>query len=183
MSSDDEDFVFYGTPIEREEEVTTRRKKAIAGASGQLRTALQPWKQEVTDEEGRRRFHGAFTGGFSAGYYNTVGSKEGWTPQSFTSSRKNRAEVKQQSIFNFLDEDEQAELEGRSLGTATLFDTFGLTAAELARKQAEKEQKERPSTIPGPVPDELIAPATESIGSCQIVIKNGVAAGQVHKGF
>lgn len=32
---------------------------------------------QVTDEEGRRRFHGAFTGGFSAGYYNTVGSKEG----------------------------------------------------------------------------------------------------------
>jgi G patch domain-containing protein 1 len=31
--------------------------------------------QEVTDEQGRRRFHGAFTGGFSAGYYNTVGSK------------------------------------------------------------------------------------------------------------
>lgn len=29
------------------------------------------------DEEGRRRFHGAFTGGYSAGYYNTVGSKEG----------------------------------------------------------------------------------------------------------
>lgn len=31
----------------------------------------------------------------------------GWTPQSFTSSRKNRAEVKQQSIYNFLDEDEK----------------------------------------------------------------------------
>jgi len=31
----------------------------------------------VRDEEGRRRFHGAFTGGFSAGFYNTVGSKEG----------------------------------------------------------------------------------------------------------
>lgn len=27
---------------------------------------------EVYDGEGRRRFHGAFTGGFSAGYYNTV---------------------------------------------------------------------------------------------------------------
>ena len=31
----------------------------------------------VLDEQGRRRFHGAFTGGFSAGYFNTVGSKEG----------------------------------------------------------------------------------------------------------
>lgn len=35
------------------------------------------WKQEVRDDQGRRRFHGAFTGGFSAGYYNSVGSKEG----------------------------------------------------------------------------------------------------------
>lgn len=34
-------------------------------------------EQVVTDERGRRRFHGAFTGGFSAGYFNTVGSKEG----------------------------------------------------------------------------------------------------------
>lgn len=32
----------------------------------------------------------------------------GWTPQSFVSSRKNRAEVKQQNILNFLDEDEKA---------------------------------------------------------------------------
>lgn len=31
----------------------------------------------------------------------------GWTPQSFTSSRKSRAEVKKQSIFNFLDDDEK----------------------------------------------------------------------------
>lgn len=47
MPSDDEDFVYYGTPIEREEEITTRKKKAVAEASGQLRTALPPWKQEV----------------------------------------------------------------------------------------------------------------------------------------
>ena len=42
---------------------------------------------EVTDEQGRRRFHGAFTGGFSAGYYNTAGSAEGWAPATFKSSR------------------------------------------------------------------------------------------------
>ncbi|KAK3625736.1 hypothetical protein LTR56_020240 [Elasticomyces elasticus] len=45
------------------------------------------WKQEVLDDRGRKRLHGAFTGGFSAGYYNTVGSKEGWTPGTFVSSR------------------------------------------------------------------------------------------------
>lgn len=47
MDSDEEDFVFYGTPIEREDDITTsRKKKSVAEASGQLRT-LAPWKQEV----------------------------------------------------------------------------------------------------------------------------------------
>ncbi|KAK4801265.1 hypothetical protein SAY86_021752 [Trapa natans] len=171
MDSDQEDFVFHGTPIEREEDHSSRKKKALAESSGNLRS-LPAWKQEVRDEEGRRRLHGAFTGGFSAGYYNTVGSKEGWTPQSFTSSRKNRAEVKQQSLVNFLDEDEKAELEGRSLAASSKFDTFGFTAAEFARKQAEKENRSRPSAIPGPVPDEIILPAAESIG-IQLLKKMG----------
>jgi G patch domain-containing protein 1 len=75
FDDDDEDLVVYGTPIEREEDTSARKRRAVAEA-GQLR-ALPAWKQEVRDEEGRRRFHGAFTGGFSAGYYNTVGTKEG----------------------------------------------------------------------------------------------------------
>ncbi|OMO63875.1 SWAP/Surp [Corchorus olitorius] len=179
MDSDEEDYVFFGTPIEREEEITNRRKKAAAESSGNLRSVV-PWKQEVRDEEGRRRFHGAFTGGFSAGYYNTVGSKEGWAPQSFTSSRKNRAEVKQQSIFSFLDDDEKAELEGQHLGTSSQFDTFGFTAAEYARKQANKEQKQRPSAIPGPVPDELVVPAAESIG-VKLLLKMGWRHGRTIK--
>ena len=37
----------------------------------------------VLDKQGRRRFHGAFTGGFSAGYYNTVGTKEGILSQYY----------------------------------------------------------------------------------------------------
>lgn len=177
MDADEDDFVFYGTPIEREDDVsTTRKKKAVAEASGQLRT-LVPWKQEVRDEEGRRRFHGAFSGGFSAGYYNTVGSKEGWTPQTFTSSRKNRAEIKKQSIVSFLDEDEKAELDGDSLGTSSQFDTFGSTAAEIARKQAEKEQQQRPSAIPGPAPDEIVLPASDSIG-VSLLLKMGWRRGR-----
>ncbi|KAK9105507.1 hypothetical protein Scep_022351 [Stephania cephalantha] len=172
MDSDEEDFVFFGTPIEREEEATlSRKKKSAAEAAGQLRT-LPAWKQEVRDEEGRRRFHGAFTGGFSAGYYNSVGSKEGWTPQSFTSSRKKRAEVKEQNIFSFLDDDEKTEMESHSLATSLQFDTFGFTAAEIARKQAEKEQKKRSSVIPGSVPDEILIPAANSIG-VKLLLKMG----------
>lgn len=39
------------------------------------------------------------------------------------------------------------EMEGR-LGTSMQYDTFGFTAAELARKQAEKEQKQRCCIVP-----------------------------------
>lgn len=39
------------------------------------------------------RFHGAFHGGFNAGYFNTVGSEKGWTPSAFVSSRSQRADA------------------------------------------------------------------------------------------
>lgn len=112
------------------------------------------------------------------------------------------------------------------MGASMQFDTFGLTAAELTRKQIDKEQEKRllatscthshiytivhhiivvvirydgtrflllefiycsinngyfgsifmcmssclrPSAIPGPVPDELVVPTSESIGSIQII--------------
>lgn len=52
------------------------------------------------------RFHGAFTGGFSAGYFNTVGSEEGFKPKSFVSTRQNRAERKFVSAKDFMDQDD-----------------------------------------------------------------------------
>jgi hypothetical protein len=45
VDSDDEDLVVYGTPIEREEDTSARKRRAVAEA-GQLR-ALPAWKQEV----------------------------------------------------------------------------------------------------------------------------------------
>ncbi len=43
-----------------------------------IRKPVPVHEQTVKDEKGRyQRFHGAFTGGFSAGYFNTVGTKEG----------------------------------------------------------------------------------------------------------
>jgi hypothetical protein len=60
----------------------------------------------VVDEQGRRRFHGAFTGGFSAGFYNTVGSEEGWKPQTFASGRNSKGEFKQQSVHDFADDED-----------------------------------------------------------------------------
>ena len=37
-------------------------------------------KQNRRKRQYTERLHGAFTGGFSAGHYNTVGSKNGWKP-------------------------------------------------------------------------------------------------------
>ena len=131
-SDDEDDYVFYGTPIDDDEETRAgqRRKEikdpaltrqlplhkqvsgvantsapgAVAcmhlmtGAGLPLKTrslrAMRLLAQEVTDAEGRRRFHGAFTGGYSAGYYNTVGSLEGWAPSTFKSSRDTRTETR-----------------------------------------------------------------------------------------
>ncbi|KAJ7483173.1 hypothetical protein FB451DRAFT_1438693 [Mycena latifolia] len=68
------------------------------------------WKQDVRDEKGRRRLHGAFTGGFSAGYFNTVGSKEGFTPSTFISSRGDRSKKKASRPEDFMDEEDLQEL-------------------------------------------------------------------------
>lgn len=62
-------------------------------------------EQVAVDERGRRRFHGAFTGGFSAGYFNTVGSKEGWAPSTFKSSRSDRNSFKSQNVLDFMDDE------------------------------------------------------------------------------
>lgn len=51
---------------------------AFVLADEPLKKPIPLHEQTVKDEKGRyQRFHGAFTGGFSAGYFNTVGTKEG----------------------------------------------------------------------------------------------------------
>ena len=49
-------FVYYGTPLPPQDP-DVRDDGSYAPV----------WKQEVRDEQGRKRLHGAFTGGFSAG--------------------------------------------------------------------------------------------------------------------
>jgi G patch domain-containing protein 1 len=127
---------------------------------------VQPWKQEVRDENGRRRLHGAFTGGFSAGYFNTVGSKEGWAPKQFVSSRSKRASETakastaaaaaggdddddgdvngskadgEQKATDFMDQEDLEQfglVEG--LVAREDFDMLGGTAAELARRKRDQ---------------------------------------------
>ncbi|CAM6082553.1 unnamed protein product [Calypogeia fissa] len=167
--NDDDDNVVYGTRLVDEDELG-RSKGKLATQKGQVRQ-VAPWKQEVTDSEGRRRFHGAFTGGFSAGYWNTVGSKEGWTPSTFSSSRNKRAGKKEQTVYEFLDEDEKEELKVKELVLSAEYDALGSSAAELARRNSSNEINLWSSVVPGLVPDEIVA-ESQSIG-IKLLMKMG----------
>lgn len=52
------------------------------------------------------RLHGAFTGGFSSGYFNTVGSKEGWEPTTYKSGRDHRADTVRMTAAEMMDEED-----------------------------------------------------------------------------
>jgi hypothetical protein len=93
-----------GTPFKTDDEKLQRKVNKMN---------QKPWEQEARDEQGRRRFHGAFTGGFSAGYFNTVGSKEGWAPSKFVSNRGSKGDApKQQSVTDYMDEEDIKEQVG-----------------------------------------------------------------------
>lgn len=99
------DLVLYGTPFPASEEADPKKFVPV-------------WKQQATDEKGRKRFHGAFTGGFSAGYFNTVGSKEGWAPSAFKSSRGVKpscAATSVVSVEDFMDEEDLADYTAKKL--------------------------------------------------------------------
>ncbi|EFJ49630.1 hypothetical protein VOLCADRAFT_104208 [Volvox carteri f. nagariensis] len=161
--SEEQDYHFYGTPLEDEQEGRASAYRRPVKDPAQIRT-LPIWKQEATDEQGRKRFHGAFTGGFSAGYYNSVGSSEGFQPASFKSSRSSRQAVVQQSVDDFLDEDEREARSRTVLTVKNDYDTFGTVAADTARSAAQREAQQRPSLIPGPIIEELVVPVASGVG-------------------
>ncbi|XP_043099865.1 G patch domain-containing protein 1 isoform X2 [Puntigrus tetrazona] len=169
MASDedsDEDFVSYGTPLEPLEEDEPIRKP------------VPVHEQTVKDEKGRyKRFHGAFTGGFSAGYFNTVGSKEGWTPSTFVSSRQQKAERQNARPEDFMDEEDFGE-HGIAPQEIITTDDF---ASE--RKDQLKDKARTVSSLAALIPgdtgllEELIAPARSSIG-VELLRKMGWKDGQ-----
>lgn len=124
----------------------------------------------MKDEQGRRRFHGAFTGGFSAGYYNTVGSAEGWTPSEFVSSRSNRSNLKNSRPEDFMDEEDKQMLSDATRITATEdFGAPGSVQRDLARKRATAVNMQASGSVLGALSDtmidDLIIPTSESIGA------------------
>ncbi|KAI0343331.1 hypothetical protein BDW22DRAFT_1407187 [Trametopsis cervina] len=127
------------------------------------------WKQEVRDEKGRRRLHGAFTGGFSAGYFNTVGSKEGWAPATFVSSRSDRAKKQKARPEDFMDEEDLAEIqESRQLVDENEEMDFGGTKSEL---QTEDD------SVANALAASLAPPVKDSVGA-RILKKMGWRIGQ-----
>lgn len=119
--SDDDTFVTIGTPFDVPVDEVPLKKQAKVS------------DQIVVDKQGKRRFHGAFTGGFSAGYFNTVGSKEGWTPSTFVSSRTKKQEEEETSLTaqqrpeDFMDDEDFSEhgIAPRQLQTTDLFKSTG----------------------------------------------------------
>ncbi|XP_007539531.1 G patch domain-containing protein 1 [Erinaceus europaeus] len=164
-SDSEEDLVSYGKGLEPLEE-GERPKKPVP---------LQD--QTVRDEKGRyKRFHGAFSGGFSAGYFNTVGSKEGWTPSAFVSSRQNRADRSVLGPEDFMDEEDLSEF-GIAPKAIVTTDDFASKTKDRIREKA-RQLAAATAPIPGAtLLDDFITPAKLSIGF-ELLRKMGWKEGQ-----
>lgn len=144
-----EDHLFLGTPLEELDEDEIPRKK------------FQP-DLTVRDAQGRRRFHGAFTGGFSAGFFNTVGTKEGWTPSTFKSSKSNKSEKFSSRPQDFMDEEDLGEF-GIAPQKIQVRDDFVDFAEQRKRLRDPPRMNQGP--IPGSPPlKNLFKPVSQSIG-------------------
>ncbi|KAG8274095.1 G patch domain-containing protein 1 [Homalodisca vitripennis] len=161
--SDDEDFVVYGTPLDPIDEDTIPKKRPLTIED-----------QVAKDKYGRRRFHGAFTGGFSAGFFNTVGSLEGWKPSQFTSSRSTKSQSKVQRPEDFMDEE---DMEEHGIAPKVLRPTGDYRSSEgTSRKRQMTQFSDGP--IPGmPVLRTLLEPIRETVG-IKLLMKMGWKPGQ-----
>ncbi|NXN92515.1 GPTC1 protein, partial [Rhinopomastus cyanomelas] len=163
--SEEDDLVSYGNPLQQLQE-GERIKKPVP---------LQ--EQTVKDAKGRyQRFHGAFTGGFSAGYFNTVGTKEGWTPSTFVSSRQKRADRTVFGPEDFMDEEDLSEF-GIAPKDITTTDDFASKAKDRIKEKA-KQIAGAVAAIPGTTAfDDLIGPSKITVG-IELLRKMGWKDGQ-----
>ncbi|KAH8261247.1 hypothetical protein KR044_005811 [Drosophila immigrans] len=145
----------FGTPLEPLEKDVVPAKKPLSIED-----------QIVKDENGKRRFHGAFTGGFSAGFWNTVGSLEGWTPQNFKSSRGEKAAAVQQRPEDFMDKEDLGEFGIAPQGIRTR-DEFAKDSEKEQRTGQRKRKLMQPEVdgpIPGvPVLEQLLRPVRDKV--------------------
>ncbi|XP_060519850.1 G patch domain-containing protein 1 homolog [Cylas formicarius] len=148
---ENENFCFYGKPLDPYDEDAFPKRRPISVE-----------EQIATDAQGRRRFHGAFTGGFSAGFFNTVGSLEGWTPREFKSTRQEKALLHKQKPEDFMDEEDLGE--------------FGIAPQVVkATKEFSTSKKRKKQFSDGPIPGEpvlhkILESGNETVG--YILLKN-----------
>eukprot|EP00088_Acartia_fossae_P044860 TRINITY_DN4789_c0_g1_i1.p1 TRINITY_DN4789_c0_g1~~TRINITY_DN4789_c0_g1_i1.p1 ORF type:complete len:897 (-),score=275.21 TRINITY_DN4789_c0_g1_i1:324-3014(-) len=158
---EDEGYIIFGKPLKEFAEGETIRKRPISVE-----------EQIVTDRNGKRRFHGAFTGGFSAGFFNTVDTPQGFVPSHFKSSRrgkdaeedkedgKDRRHVAQQKPEDFMDDEDFGSFgfASQALKTKSRFQTTKAGQAEKARVP------EAEHSLLGPAITQLIQPTRPTIG-------------------
>ncbi|XP_071423742.1 G patch domain-containing protein 1 isoform X2 [Pithys albifrons albifrons] len=163
--SDEEDLAGYGTALQ----------PLLEGERIKKPVPLQ--EQTVKDAKGRyQRFHGAFTGGFSAGYFNTVGTKEGWTPSAFVSSRQKRADRTTLGPEDFMDEEDLSEF-GIAPKDITTTDDFASKAKDRIKEKA-RQIAGVVAAIPGTTAfDDLIGPSKITVG-VELLRKMGWKEGQ-----
>ncbi|XP_043477743.1 G patch domain-containing protein 1 homolog [Leptopilina heterotoma] len=162
--SEEENYAKYGCPLDPLDEDNLPRKKPVS---------IQD--QVAVDEQGRRRFHGAFTGGFSAGYFNSVGTRDGWQPQQFKSSRKKRFENITQRPEDFMDEEDTGEFGIAPTGIRVTQD-YADTNQRGTKRKLNRQINDGP--IPGtPVLENLIKPVKDRIG-VKLLKKMGWKPGQ-----
>eukprot|EP01012_Entosiphon_sulcatum_P036298 TRINITY_DN4624_c0_g1_i1.p1 TRINITY_DN4624_c0_g1~~TRINITY_DN4624_c0_g1_i1.p1 ORF type:complete len:488 (-),score=63.69 TRINITY_DN4624_c0_g1_i1:7-1437(-) len=101
-----------------------------------------------------KRFYGAWTGGFSAGFNNSVGTKDGWQPAEFSSRRSRRLDPEDtegtrpaQRAEDYMDSEDMADQVSATLRTHSAF-----------RQQYNTSSAEAEIAS-------LIAPSAEYIGS------------------
>lgn len=148
--SEDDNYATFGVPLDPIDEENLPRKKPVTIE-----------EQYAYDAQGRRRFHGAFTGGFSAGYFNTVGTRDGWRPQQFKSSRSSKAENITQRPEDFMDEEDTSEFGIAPKGIRT--------TSDYANHEKKGQKRERVNQSDGPIPGvpvlkELLKPVKETVG-------------------
>ena len=109
-------------------------------------------EEYALNEKGQRRFHGAFTGGFNAGYNNTVGSEAGFTPAQFDRNKK-------YTVFDIMDEEDLGDhIQGQTIQTKEGYDTLGENHSEAVKNQLAQ------GALAAMIPDELIVAPKSSIG-------------------
>ncbi|XP_053679549.1 G patch domain-containing protein 1 homolog [Anopheles nili] len=167
MEEDEEILCRYGTALPAFEEDAVPSKKPVTVED-----------QIVLDSNGKRRFHGAFTGGFSAGYWNTVGSEEGWKPTEFKSSRKEKfSSVRQQNPMDFMDEEDLGEF-GIAPQRVQAKDDFAHSGGSSNSSKRKFELGLSKGPIPGkPVLRALLEPAKEKT-AVKMLKKMGWREGQ-----